>query len=166
VYAQSGHFSRISQASYYAGTMTAVSLPARIAYAAVALPLAGAAGFYSAILLLTKYALRLPAALQDEEGAGIFILSLALGAVLAFTASLFALTLPWKRLRKRRGRMGRIVLSLVFMLVVTLGFAGLGYGPMYDLAFCAWLTYTVSFTFVRYGILDHSRRPSTHGHAS
>jgi len=76
------------------------------------------------------------------------------------------LTLPWKRPRKRRGRAGRIVLSLVIVMAGSLSFAGMGHALICDLALCFWLAYTMTYTYVRYGVLDQARRRSTPGRAS
>jgi hypothetical protein len=139
--------------------MSTTGLPARIFYAAVALPLAGAGGFYAGVWLLPKLAdlLQHP----NADGYRIFNMAVGAGAVLALTAFLIALTLPWKRRKKRRGRPGRIAVACVLVVVASLGFAGLGHRLIYDLVFAVWLAYTVSFTFVRYGVLDQARRTSS-----
>jgi drug/metabolite transporter (DMT)-like permease len=96
------------------------------------------------------------------EGFDIFKLAISVGAVLSFTAAMVALTLPWARLRKRRGRSWRLGIGCVFVGLASLGFAGRGHSVIADLAFAAWLAYTVSYTFVRYGLLDQvSRRRSS-----
>lgn len=141
--------------------MNSIGLPARIAYAAFALPLAGAVGFYSSIWLLPKLAMLLQHPDAAADGYRIFKMAICIGAVLALTASLIALTLPWRRRKKRRGRLRRIVLACVLVLIVSAGFAGQGHLLIYDLAFATWLAYTVAFTFVRYGVLDHVRHSSS-----
>jgi len=49
-------------------------------------------------------------------------------------------------------------LSGVFVVVAAAVFADLGHTLLVDFAFAAWLAYTVTFTFVRYGVLDQARR--------
>jgi hypothetical protein len=140
--------------------MSAASLPVRIVYAAFALPLGGAAGFYSCMALLPQLVSRYPKIDPGMDGRGIFNLAVSIGAALAFTATLVALTLPWSRHRKRRGRPWRIAVSLVIVLVASAVFADLGHRLTYDLAFAAWLAYTMAYTFVRYGLLDQARHGS------
>jgi hypothetical protein len=138
--------------------MRAVSLPARLLYAVAAIPVGGAAGFYSSMALLPKLATILPQLNGDGEGFGIFRIALGVGTALAFTLSLLALTLPWRRHRKRRGRGWRIAVSCALVVVSTAGLSVEGYSLIYDLAFALWLAYTLAFTFVRYGVTDDLRR--------
>lgn len=145
--------------------MNAASLPARIAYGAVALPLGGAAGFYSCMLFLPEFTASHTQLDPRMDGSGIFKIAIVVGAALAFTAALFALTLPWRRRRKRRGRAGRIGVSGVVVMLGSILFADQGFGLIYDLAFVAWLTYTITFTFVRYGLLDQAKRVSASNEA-
>ena len=138
--------------------MNAVSLPARIGYAIVALALGAAAGFYGSLWLLPKLVklLQGPDAALDD-----FLLfqgALGVATGLAFTAALVALTLPWKRRRRRSGRQGRMIVAGVFVVLVSLSFASQGHALIYDLAFAAWLAYAMAYTFVRYGIVDSARR--------
>ena len=49
-------------------------------------------------------------------------------------------------------------LSGAFVVLASSAFADLGHPLLVDLAFAAWLAYTVTFTFVRYGVLDQARR--------
>ena len=84
-----------------------------------------------------------------------------MGAALAFTLSLLALTQPWKRHRKRRGRAWRIAASGAVVVVASAGLAADGYSIVYDLVFAAWLAYTMAYTFVRYGVVDEARRSSS-----
>ncbi len=149
----------------YAQWMNAVSLPARIVYASAALPLGGAAGFYSCMRFLPEFATDHPQLDRGMEGLGIFKIALIVGATIAFTACLFALTLPWSRRRKRRGRAGRIGLSGVVVMLASIFFADQGFGLVYDFAFVIWLTYTVTFTFVRYGLLDQPKRAAASAEA-
>ena len=145
--------------------MNAASLPARIVYASVALPLGGAAGFYSCLRFLPEFTASHTELDPAMDGSGIFKIALSVGAAVAFTACLFAITLPWSRRRKRRGRSGRIGFSGVVVMVASILFADQGFGLIYDLAFVAWLTYTMTFTFVRYGLLDQARRSSASAEA-
>jgi hypothetical protein len=140
--------------------MSAVGLPARIVYAVVALPVGGAAGFYCVVWLLPKmsWLLQIPAIVPENYAT--FVTALYVGGAVALTASLFVLTLPGKRRRKRRGRTWRIALSSVLVVVASAAFAGLGHTLLVDFAFAAWLAYTVTFTFVRYGVLDQASRRS------
>jgi uncharacterized membrane protein YfcA len=129
-------------------------------YAVVAIPVGGAAGFYSSMALLPKLATIFPQLDGDIEGYGFFKIALGVGAALAFTLSLLALTLPWKRHRKRSGRAWRIAASCALVVVTSAGLSADGYSLLYDLAFAAWLAYTLAFTFVRYGVTDEARRSS------
>jgi hypothetical protein len=141
--------------------MNAKSLPARVAYSVVALLLGGAAGFYSIMLLLPELVARYPKLDTGMNGREMFDLALSVGAGIAFTAALFALTLPWIRHRKRRGRPWRIAASFVVVLVASVGFADMVPRLVLDLVFAAWLAYTMAYTFVRYGVVDDARRTSS-----
>lgn len=138
--------------------MSEVGLPARICYALLAIPVGGAAGFYSSILLLPKLVQQFPRIAPGIDPRGFFMAALVLGAVVAFTAFLFALTLPGRRRRKRRGRAGRTIVSAIFVLLLSLIFAAQGHSLVYDLALPVWLAYTVTFTFIRYGVIDQEKR--------
>jgi hypothetical protein len=139
-----------------------MSLPLRIAYTAVAAPLGWAAGFYSCMRFLPEFATSHAQIDPNLDGAGIFRIAICAGAAIALTASLFALTLPWIRHRKKPGRPWRIALSCVLVVLASIFFADLGFRIIYDLLFAAWLTYLLAFTFVRYGITDQPRRASSH----
>ncbi len=141
--------------------MSARSLLARIIYTAVALPLAGAAGFYSCIHLLPGLTANHPQIDPNMDGSGIFRIAICVGAALAFAATLFTLTLPWIRHRKRGGRPWRIAFSCLVVVLASLLFADQGFKLIYDLLFAAWLTYTLAFTFVRYGVIDQPRKSSS-----
>lgn len=141
--------------------MYAKSLPARIAYAVLALLLGGATGFYSIMLLLPELVPKYPKLDTGMSGQQVFDLAVSVGAGVALTAGLFALTLPWIRHRKRRGRLWRIVASLVVVLVASVGFADIVPRLVPDLLFAAWLAYTMAYTFVRYGVVDDARRKSS-----
>jgi uncharacterized membrane protein YfcA len=140
--------------------MTARGLPARIGYTVAALPLGGAAGFYSSIWLLPKLAGSYPQLDPGVDGRAFFDLALGVGAAMAFSAALLALTLPWSRHRKRRGRSWRITLSCVVVAVGSAAFSAEVHGLVYDLIFAVWMAYTVAYTFVRYGVVDQAGRKS------
>ncbi len=111
--------------------------------------------------LLPKLVAKYPRLDTGMSGQGVFNLALSVGAAIAFTAALFALTLPWSRHRKRRGRPWRIAASFVVVLVASVGFADMFPRLILDLLFAAWLAYTMAYTFVRYGVLDEARRASS-----
>ena len=140
--------------------MHSVGLPARICYAIVALPLGGAVGFamaYWAFPAMSKFLMGWEANADPNKK----FVALGWGFAVAFTAFLLALTLPWRRRKRRSGRMRRTVVAGAFVLVTSLGFAGLGHAFLYDLAFATWLSYLTAFTFVRYGVLDSGRPAAT-----
>ena len=147
----------------YANCMNASGLPARIVYTAVALPLGGGAGFYLSIYLLPRVGARFPQLDPGVNGESFFYLALGVGSAIAFSASLLALTLPWTRHRKRRGRAWRITLSCLVVLVASVAFAAEVRGLVYDLVFAVWLAYTMAYTFVRYGVVDEGRRRRSTG---
>jgi len=138
--------------------MSATGLPARIAYACIALLLGGGVGFYSCMSFLPEFTTTYPQLDAGMDGSGIFKIAISVGAALALTASLIALTLPWSRHRKRRGRAWRISFSCVVVVFAAVLFADQRFGLIYDFAFIVWLTYFLTFTFVRYGVLDQARR--------
>jgi hypothetical protein len=140
--------------------MNAVSLPVRIAYAAMAVPLGWVAGFYSCMRLLPHFDTSHPQLDPSMDGSGMFRIAICAGAGLAFTAALFALTLPWIRHKKVAGRTGRTALSCGLVLLGSLLFADLGFRIVYDLLFAGLLTYLLAFTVIRYGIVDGGRRGS------
>ncbi len=133
--------------------MDTAGLPARIGYAVVAFPVVGAAAFYACTWLWPRIA----GADLGTEGYGIFAGSLGVGAVCGLTASLLALTLPWRRRKRRSGRTRRTVIAGVVVVLASLGFAGTGHELIYDLMFAAWLAYAMAFTYVRYGVRDRAR---------
>jgi hypothetical protein len=135
-------------------SMKATGLPARIVYAAVALPAAGAAGFYATAFLLPKLGPGLGLELPAPESEDLFRLALSVGAILAAPAFLCALTLPWRRRRHRGGRRWRLAISAVIVVAASVAFSGLGHSLLYDLAFAAWLAYMLALTYVRYGLVD------------
>jgi len=145
--------------------MRAVGLPARILYAVLAVLLGRAAGFYSTMLLLPELLAKYPRLDTGMSGQQMITVAVSVGAGVAFSAGLFALTLPWIRHRKRRGRPWRIAASLIVVLIASAGFADMVPRLLPDLLFASWLAYTVAYTFVRYGVVDDpQRRSSTSGY--
>lgn len=137
--------------------MGAVSLPARIGYAIVALPVGEAVGFaamYWVFPAIEKFLMGWAPTVDENKT----YVALGVGAGVAFTAFLVALTLPWRRRKRRSGRMRRVIISGVCVLVASVAFAGLGHSILYDLLFAAWLAYLTAFTYVRYGVLDPVRQ--------
>jgi hypothetical protein len=141
--------------------MRVSSLPARIVYTAVALPLGAGAGFYSSMRWLPEFTASHPQIDPNMDGSGIFNIAVCVGAGFAFAVSLFTLTLPWIRHRKLSGRPWRIGLSCGLVVLASLLFAEEGFKLVYDLLFAAWLTFILAFTFVRYGVVDQTRRRSS-----
>jgi hypothetical protein len=141
--------------------MSAASLPARILYTVVALPLGGAAGFYSIMFLLPKLVANYPKLDTGLGGQQMYNLAVGVGTGVAFTVALFALTLPWIRHRKRSGRGWRVGSSCVLVVVASAGFAAEVHRLIPGLFFAAWLAYTMAYTFVRYGVVDDARRRSS-----
>jgi hypothetical protein len=137
--------------------MNAVGLPARIAYCLAAVPVAGAAGFYTGIWALPKLAKVFLGPEAGIEDYGFFLGAIAMGAGLAFALSMVALTLPWKRRRRRTGRAARVTISCVLVVFASLAFADRGHAVVYDLAFAAWMAYVLAFTVVRYGVRDRAK---------
>ncbi len=146
--------------SDYAMRMTPIGLPARIAYAVGAFPVAAGSCFYLTAPLFLKYVLPYDTLEPGMDGYRAFVLALATGLALGFTAFLFALTLPRIRSRTRRGRPLRAGLSAAFVLVATLTVASQTHAVMYDLGMAVWLALTLTVTFVRYGVADPVRRAS------
>jgi hypothetical protein len=138
--------------------MSASNLFARVLYAVAAIPAAGAVGFYASLVLLPKLTGQSWYRFAPLDEQQIFLAAIGIGALLAFPASLLALTMPWRRHRKRRGRVVRVILSAVLVLGITLSFAQRGHVIAVDLALAACLAYIVTFTYVRYGVLDRARR--------
>jgi len=140
--------------------MDAVSLPARIGYAVVALPAGEAVGFaanYWVYPALAKFLMGWPTNPDD----GRFYVALGIGAGVGFTAFVIALTLPWRRRKRRSGRVRRSVFSGIFVVLASLAFAGLGHELIYDLLFAGWLAYLMAFTYVRHGVLDRAAQTVT-----
>ena len=146
--------------------MSATGLPARMVYAVVALALGGVAGFYAGMWEYPILLLRFQGVDADLDGYEIFKVALGIAAVVAFTAFLVALTLPWSRHRRRSGRRRRLVISGVVGVLAALAFAGLHHPVILDLAFAAWLAYVMAYTYVRYGLLDPRRRRNSYDGAS
>ena len=146
--------------------MNATGLPARMIYAVVALALGGVAGFYATMWEYPILLLRFQGIDADLDGYEIFKVALGVAAVVAFTAFLLALTMPWSRHRRRSGRGRRLAISGVFVVLASLAFAGLHHRVILDLAFAAWLAYVMAYTYVRYGLRDPRRRHTTYAGAS
>jgi hypothetical protein len=138
--------------------MSPVSLPARVVYTVIAVPLTGAAAFYSCMGILPEFTVSFPQLDPGGSGYGIFKIAVCVGVGVALTAALLTLTLPWIRHRERRGRRVRMAFSAVLVVAAAVVFADQGFRLIYDLAFAAWLTYVMAYTFVRYGLIDRPRR--------
>ncbi|MDP9038989.1 MAG: hypothetical protein M3O02_06915 [Acidobacteriota bacterium] len=138
--------------------MGATGLPARLAYAALAAPLASAAGFYAGAALFGRILPLLNGVQQPEPGWAEFVFSLLLGLAAGFSAFLYALTLPRLRLRRRRGRTARIALSALVVLVIAVAAEAEGVPTPVTLALTLWFSLILTFTFIRYGVLDRARR--------
>ena len=140
--------------------MKAANLPVRVAYAAGALVLSGAVVFYGSMQVLPHLTRIFPGLDPDMDGYRIFKIAICSAVVIAFSLCLYELTLPGTRPRKRRGRRLRLTVTSVCVVLSTLSFNGLGLGWICDILFAVWLTYTVAYTFVRYGVLDDAKRSS------
>ncbi len=144
--------------------MNASGLPARIVYTAVALPLGGAAGFYLSMYLLPHVGARFPQLDSGVNGERFFYLALGVGSAIAFSAALLALTMPWTRHRKRRGRPWRITLSCVLVVVASVAFAAEVRGLVCDLVFAVWMALIDGVLhLMRYGVVDDGRRRRSRG---
>ena len=141
----------------YAGAMKASALPFRVLYAVVAAPVASIAVFYVAIFLFTRTVLQVEGPEAIDPGWREFVLSLLAAGAAGFTAFLFALTLPWHRLRRRKGRPLRITISAVVVLLISLIAAAEAVPLGYVAGVMVWLSVVLTFTFIRYGVLDSSR---------
>lgn len=137
--------------------MKATGLAARIIYAVLAIPAALTAGFCATAWLLPRVAPALGIASPPPQSEELFRLALSVGAILVVPAFFCALTLPWRRRRQRSGRNWRLAMSAVIVVAASLAFAGLGHTLRYDLLFAVWLAYTLTLTFVRYGLVDRKR---------
>lgn len=138
--------------------MSATGLPARIVYAVVATPLAATGGFYLGIFLFNRL---LPGAngdLAPQPGWAEFVLSLMVGAAIAFPVFWWALTLPQLRLRRRAGRVWRTGFSAAIVLVISVMIRAEGMPLRYTVALMVWMAVILTFTFIRYGLLGGERR--------
>ena len=142
---------------YYAEGMKGSALPLRIVYTLIATPVASIGGFYLGVLLFTRVVPTLEGIQGGDPGLVEFVLSLVVAGALGFTAFLFALTLPWRRLRRRKGRLLRIVFSAALVLVVSLIGAAESVPLSYIVGLVVWMSVVLTFTVIRYGVLDHSR---------
>jgi len=131
---------------------TGISL--RILYAIVAFPLGAIAGY----VLMLQFLLRAGWMFHDPHpsmrGFGYFMMSLASAAVLAITASMTALTMPWVRPRKEAGRTGRAIVAVTLTILAFLVLIGQGHALAFVLALVSWLAAASFLTFVRCGVLD------------
>ena len=134
--------------------MTATSLPARIGYAIVVLPLGAVLGYVLALKLLIKFGSVFHDPHWSMQGFGYFMMSLASAATFAATASLIALTLPWQRPTKDNGKAGRIVVSVMVLGFAFLILAGQGHALIFVLTVIGWLAVLFYLTYVRCGVLD------------
>jgi hypothetical protein len=138
--------------------MKAASLPTRIAYAAAAFVLSGAVMFFYCMRVLPQLTGIFPELDPEMDGYRIFKIAICAAGAMGFSLCLYELTQPGTRPRKRRGRRLRLAVAGVVVVMASLAFNGLGLGWIWDLLFAAWLTYTVAYTFVRYGVMDEVKR--------
>ena len=134
--------------------MSAENLPTRIGYAAVAFLAVAAAGFYATIWLAPRFT----RPTTDDDGYELFRTAIGVAVAVGFSAALAGLTLPWKRRKRRSGRGRRIAISCVIVVALSVAFASQDHALLFDLLFAAWLAYMLAFTYVRYGLLDRSKR--------
>jgi hypothetical protein len=142
--------------------MANLSLPARLGYAILAFPVVGTVAFYVSTWIWPRFS----GVDIEAHGYGIFAGCIGIGAVVGFTAFLFALTLPWKRRRRRTGRGRRTVIACVVVVFVSLVMADVDHSVIYDLLLAAWLAYSLAFTYVRYGVRDPERSHHSRSSAS
>ncbi len=138
--------------------MSGTGLPARILYALGFTPVGCVAGFYVGVYVFTRLIPLLEGISDPAPGWADFVFSLLVGVGAGFSVFFYALTLPRHRLRRRGGRVWRLVWSalLVFVVAVTVQVEGV---PLrYTVGLMLWLSLTLTFTFVRYGVLDKARR--------
>jgi hypothetical protein len=145
----------------YAGRMNAIGLPARITYAITGLAVSGWVTFAACMRILPEYVADHPELDPGGDGYSFFKIAVSLSAAVAVMMFLVLLTLPWVRHRKRRGRGWRIGLAGVLVVGASVLFADQGFRLRYDALFVVWLAYLMAFTFVRYGVVDEARRPSS-----
>ena len=138
--------------------MKARGLPARIGYVVVATPAACVGGFYLGIWVLTRALPSLYGVQDANPGWQEFLFSLLVGGAAGFTTFFYALTLPWGRLRRRRGRTWRMAASALIVLVPSVMAAAEGVPLRYVAVLMVWLAVVLTFTFVRYGVLDRYGR--------
>lgn len=138
--------------------MTATGLPARIAYAVVATPLAAIGGFSCGMFALTHGSAVWQAGLMPQPEFVEFALSLIVAAAVAFPVFWWALTLPRIRLRRRAGRVWRTVFSALIVLVTSVAIRVDGVPLRYTIALMLWMAVILMFTFIRYGLVGGERR--------
>jgi len=142
---------------YYAGRMSGSALPMRILYAVVATPVASIGGFYAGLLFLTRVLPFVRGLPPTDTGWAEFVLSLLVAVGVGFTAFLLALTLPWRRLRRRRGRPLRIAVSALLVLGVSVIAAAEAVPIKFVAGLMAWMSVMLTFTLIRYGVRDRVR---------
>jgi hypothetical protein len=138
--------------------MKVAGLGIRIAYAATAFLLSGAVVFFYAMRVLPEIARLYPELDPLGDGYLFFQIAICSSLAVAFSFLLYELTQPGARHRRRKGRRWRLAWAALAIVASSLAFAGMGWSWMLDLLFVAWLTYTVAYTFVRYGVLDDPER--------
>jgi hypothetical protein len=129
--------------------MTATSLPARIGYAIVVLPLGAVLGYVLALKLLIKFGSVFQDPHSSMQGFGYFMMSLASAATFAATTSLIAVTLPWKRPIRANGEVGRVVVSVMLLGFSFLILAGEGNALIFVLIVIGWLAVVFYLCTVR-----------------
>ena len=127
-------------------------------YALVATPVACVGGFYFGILLFTRVVPFLQGLPRAEVGWAEFVFSLIIAAGCGASAFLYALTLPGRRKRKRKGRPWRMALSALVVLVVSVTAQVEGIPLRYTIGLMIWLSVSLPVTFIRYGVLDQASR--------
>lgn len=143
---------------YYAVRMSGTGLPARIVYAVVSAPLACAAGFYLGVFVLTRAVPAMEGIPQPEVTWANFVISIFAGFAVGFSVFFYALTLPRLRLRRRGGRAWRMAASAVLVLMASVMAEAEGVSLWYTAALMLWISVTLTFTFIRYGVLDKTGR--------
>jgi hypothetical protein len=137
--------------------MRLMTLPARLLYAVLAAPAAGAGGFYFGVLLFAHLLPKLHGVDHAQPTWTDFMQSAVIGAGAAFAAFFYALTLPGVRLRHREGRVYRMTLAAVLVCVVSVLIASEGI-PLIDVfGLMIWLSVTLTFTYIRYGVRDFAQ---------
>lgn len=142
---------------YYAGRMSGSALPLRILYAVIATPVASIGGFYAGVVFLTRVLPAVHGLPPVDAGWAEFIVSVMVAVAVGFTVFLLALTLPWRRLRRRRGRALRIVVSALLVLSISVIAAAEAVPVAYIAGLMVWMSVMLTFTLIRYGVRDRVR---------